>query len=72
VHSDVCTGCGKCELACVLEEAAIKVVPTALAKGQMGQHYRLGWEEKARQGESLISDDLTLPVRKPEGTGGGQ
>ncbi len=24
VHSDVCTGCGKCEHACVLEEAAIR------------------------------------------------
>ncbi|MCW8328863.1 ferredoxin-type protein NapG [Photobacterium sp. SDRW27] len=72
VHSDACTGCGKCEQACVLEEAAIKVIPTALAKGQMGLHYRLGWEEKARQGESLISDDLTLPVRTPGGSGGGQ
>ncbi len=33
VHSGACTGCGKCEHACVLEEAAIKVLPVALAKG---------------------------------------
>lgn len=33
VHSDACTGCGKCEQACVLEEAAIKVLPMDLAKG---------------------------------------
>lgn len=43
VHSDRCTGCGKCEQACVLETAAIKVYPLHLAKGEMGKHYRLGW-----------------------------
>ena len=57
VHSDLCTGCGKCEHACVLEEAAIKVVPRQLAKGELGHHYRLGWEEKAKAGKSLIGDD---------------
>ncbi|WP_207061822.1 ferredoxin-type protein NapG [Motiliproteus sp. SC1-56] len=68
VHSDACTGCGKCEQACVLEEAAIKVVPLHLAKGQIGGHYRLGWKEKeANDGESLIPDVLKLPERRPEG-----
>ena len=33
VHSEYCTGCGKCEKACVLETSAIKVLPPALAKG---------------------------------------
>jgi ferredoxin-type protein NapG len=67
VHSDKCTGCGKCEQACVLEEAAIKVVPIKLAKGELGQHYRLGWEEKAaNQGQSLIPEQLKLPIRRPE------
>ncbi len=32
VNSNYCTGCGKCEQACVLEEAAIKVLPRSLAK----------------------------------------
>ena len=27
VHADACTGCGKCEKSCVLEQAAIKVLP---------------------------------------------
>ncbi len=49
VHSDACTGCGKCEEACVLEEAAIKVLPMQLAKGVLGHHYRFGWQEKIRQ-----------------------
>ena len=53
-----CTGCGKCEQACVLEEAAIKVLPMDLAKGELGQHYRWGWEEKQQQaGESLVPAD---------------
>lgn len=67
VHSDICTGCGKCEHACVLEESAIKVVPRQLAKGELGHHYRLGWEEKRKAGKSLIGERLTLPTRKPEG-----
>lgn len=33
--------------ACVLEEAAIKILPMDLAKGMLGKHYRLGWEEKS-------------------------
>ena len=71
VHHDACTGCGKCEKSCVLEEAAIKVLPTALARGRMGAHYRLGWEEKARNGDQpLVDAPLTLPVRRPEGSKG--
>jgi ferredoxin-type protein NapG len=66
VHSEQCTGCGKCEKACVLEEAAIKVLPVALAKGALGRHYRLGWEEKRKAGGSLIGDQLQLPARRPE------
>jgi len=57
VYSDACTGCGLCENACILEEAAIKVLPTHLAKGELGKHYRLGWEEKERAGGSLVTPD---------------
>jgi ferredoxin-type protein NapG len=32
VHPSACTGCGKCEHACVTTEASIKVLPLALAK----------------------------------------
>jgi ferredoxin-type protein NapG len=32
VHAEACTGCGKCEHACVTEEASIKVLPLGLAK----------------------------------------
>jgi len=63
VHSDACTGCGKCEHSCVLPEAAIKVLPYKLAQGQSAEHYRKSWEEKARAGGSLIGDQTQLPMR---------
>lgn len=69
VHSDHCTGCGKCEASCVLENAAIKVYPVRMAKGELGAHYRLGWEEKRKAGRSLVDDGsmVDLPDRLPEG-----
>ncbi|HBO39218.1 MAG TPA: ferredoxin-type protein NapG [Pasteurellaceae bacterium] len=72
VHSDACTGCGKCEQACVLEESAIKVLPTDMAKGVLGRHYRLGWKEKQNAGKSLIEERYpsgfrTMDARMPEG-----
>lgn len=66
VHSDKCTGCGKCEKSCVLEEAAIKVLPAAQARGELGRHYRLGWVEKDKAGGPLVPKPLELPVRRPE------
>lgn len=67
VHADACTGCGKCERSCVLEEAAIKVLPLALARGAPGEHYRLGWEEKDRSGGSLVTPDVKHRYNLPEG-----
>ncbi|MEN8710626.1 MAG: ferredoxin-type protein NapG [Arenicellales bacterium] len=68
VHSDACTGCGKCEQACILEQAAIKVMPMSLAKGQMQGHYRLGWDEKEKAGGSLIGTEDKHDYNLPEGT----
>ncbi|MDH5444310.1 MAG: ferredoxin-type protein NapG [Gammaproteobacteria bacterium] len=67
VHSDACTGCGKCEYACVLPEAAIKVLPTRLAKGAAAEHYRLGWEEKQKAGKPLVTPDTEHQYNLPEG-----
>ena len=66
VHSKHCTGCGKCEHSCVLDNAAIKVLPIEQARGELGTHYRLGSEEKEKAGGSLIPILLKLPVRRPE------
>lgn len=69
VHSEYCTGCGKCEKSCVTEEASIKVLPIKVAKGAHGKHYQIGWEEKAKAGKSLVEDKglIDLPDRLPEG-----
>lgn len=67
VHSNACTGCGKCEKSCVLPQAAIRVVPIALARGEAGAHYRMGWTEKEKAGGPLVPPPLELPVRRPEG-----
>ncbi len=67
VHSDACTGCGKCEHSCILDEAAIKVLPRSLAKGELGKHYRFGWEEKSRDGDSLVTPDVKHEYNLPEG-----
>lgn len=69
VHSEYCTGCGKCEKSCITEEPSIKVLPIKVAKGAHGDHYRLGWEEKAKTGKSLVEDKglIDLPDRMPEG-----
>jgi len=67
VHSSDCTGCGKCEKACILEEAAIKVFPIELAKGLLGRHYRLGWQQKADAGGALVTPDRPHHYNLPEG-----
>ncbi len=61
VDSEYCTGCGKCEHACILEEAAISVLPHDLAQGKLGEHYRFGWKE-----EPKISRDFTAPEAAPQ------
>ncbi len=45
VNSDFCTGCGKCENACVIEKAAIFVLPRDIATGNVGNHYIKGWDK---------------------------
>lgn len=67
VHAEFCTGCGKCERACVLDEAAIKVLPADIVMARQDAHYRRGWEEKTRAGEALVDAPVKLPTRLPEG-----
>ncbi len=40
VHSEACTGCGRCEKACVLSEAAIKVFHPEDIMGKQDDFYR--------------------------------
>ena len=62
VHSDTCTGCGKCEKSCVLPgAAAIKVLPRVLAQAEAADHYKLGWEDR----DPLVDEIIDLPDRLP-------
>lgn len=63
VHPDLCTGCGKCEKSCVLPESAIRVFPRGQVMAKLGDHYRLGWEEKAKNGKALLDGIIDLPDR---------
>jgi len=45
VNSNACTGCGLCEHACVVEKAAIFILPRKLAMGKVGDHYIKGWDK---------------------------
>lgn len=67
VHSEECTGCGKCEKACPTEIASIKVFPRHLAQGRLSEHYRLGWVEKEKAGGSLVAPDIEHRYNLPEG-----
>ncbi|MCK5725951.1 MAG: ferredoxin-type protein NapG [Thiotrichaceae bacterium] len=67
VDSQHCTGCGLCEKACIMEEATIKVLPAHIAKGRLGEHYRLGWKQKQKAGKSLVTPDAEHKFNLPEG-----
>jgi ferredoxin-type protein NapG len=68
VHAEACTGCGKCEKSCVLEGAAIKVLPAALARGEPGQHYRKGWDAANRAGRPRFDAPVqNLPAQPVPG-----
>lgn len=69
VHPDHCTGCGKCEKACVLNEAAIKVLPRQMAALNQDKHYKRGWVEKEKAGGALVDAPTKLPIRGLEGPG---
>ena len=65
VHAEHCTGCGKCEKSCVLEEAAIKVLPPKIARGELGHHYRKGWDAENQGGRPHFEQPVQNLPAKP-------
>lgn len=59
VDSDYCTGCGKCEKACVTEKPAIFVLPRKIAMGEVGDRYIKGWDKADEKKLESISTDVT-------------
>jgi ferredoxin-type protein NapG len=60
VQTDVCTGCGLCERACIVEEAAIKVLPREVVLGKVGDNYLRGWDQddQRRINNAIPPDDV--------------
>jgi ferredoxin-type protein NapG len=46
INTDICTGCGLCEHACITEVSAVKVLPEYIASGKVGDHYIKGWDDE--------------------------
>jgi ferredoxin-type protein NapG len=72
VHAEHCTGCGKCEKSCVLEASRHQgAAAAALARGELGHHYRKGWAASNRQGRAASSTSpvQNLPSTAPAGAG---
>jgi ferredoxin-type protein NapG len=61
INSDVCTGCGICEQVCVVDKAAIFVLPTQLAIGKIGDHDIQSWKEgdEARINNRVMKEENT-------------
>ncbi len=59
VNGDHCTGCGVCEHVCVVEEAAISVLPVKIATGKAGGHYIKGWDK---------ADEKRMELKEPATT----
>ncbi len=66
VDSDVCTGCGLCERACITEKASIFVLPRKLAMGEATNRYVRGWDAKDEERLQGISTDVTTKTKKSE------
>ena len=63
------TGCGKCEKSCVLEEAAIKVLPLKVARGELGHHYRKNLTQRSdvgHVGETRAGDKVEATPGLPQ------
>lgn len=59
VNSDICTGCGLCEHACVTQKAAIYVLPREVALGKVGDHYIKGWDQSDDARVKNAHSDIT-------------
>lgn len=68
VHSDHCTGCGKCEYACITEQASIRVLRPEFALGRLGEHY-VPTVENGHVVTQSIGKNTDIPdVMKPKGS----
>lgn len=59
VHSNACTGCGRCENACITKKASIFVLPLKIAMGEPSERYIRGWDERDEKRMETVTDNVT-------------
>ncbi len=64
VDSDHCTGCGKCEFACVTKKAAISIVERERVIGEANDNYVKGWIEGDDERLKEIGTRIELDPQK--------
>lgn len=60
VRGATCTGCGRCENACVMDSPAIRVLPREIAVARGAESYRIGWRE-----DTVITGDFPAAQQAP-------
>jgi len=69
VHSDICTGCGLCENACVTRKASIFILPREIAMGESSERYVKGWdardEERLKDTTGEVTTETPRSGRSP-------
>ena len=64
VDSDYCTGCGRCEKACITTKPAITVLPRNLVLGIPNDNYVKGWVEGDDARLNEVDDKINLDLKK--------
>jgi ferredoxin-type protein NapG len=59
VHSEACTGCGRCENACITRKASIFVLPRDIAMGKSSERYIKGWDERDEERMKDVTEEVT-------------
>jgi ferredoxin-type protein NapG len=59
VHSEACTGCGRCENACITKKASIFVLPIEIATGEPSERYIKGWDERDEERMKDVTEEVT-------------
>ena len=64
VDSDICTGCGVCERACITEKAAITVLNRDAVLGKVGDNYVKGWIKEDEKRIDDADSKIKLDIKK--------
>jgi ferredoxin-type protein NapG len=67
IHSEDCTGCGKCEYACPTEKPSVFVLKQEYALGRLGKHYQPTVEDNQVVTQEIGSKTDIPEALKPKG-----